>query len=265
MEDLTEDGARAVEDLARRHGLSPAAVTQMARAVAAGGGSMAPFNIPELGGGGQWMSGGMTMVGDMFNRGLQAQVASLCADLADLLSRTSLFRAAPGGAGAAWWPADLGAPAQTGGQNTVRYAHFPQARRIAVDDGFSVRVLDTLDHRIGGFSQQQSGPGDPFLGIGFSSQYGQFALATLPLAPEAGALLPERPVPTPQSPAPQNSDPQNAAPWTPTEAPTPWSTPGAASAGDILATIAQLAQLRDAGALTDAEFTAKKTDLLARL
>jgi hypothetical protein len=48
--------------------------------VAAGGGTLAQFNCnhPELGGNGQWMSGGMTMVGDMFNYGLKATVSGLC-------------------------------------------------------------------------------------------------------------------------------------------------------------------------------------------
>jgi hypothetical protein len=36
-------------------------------AVSAGGGTLAQFDHAELGGSGQWMSGGMTMVGDMFN------------------------------------------------------------------------------------------------------------------------------------------------------------------------------------------------------
>jgi hypothetical protein len=37
-------------------------------------GTMAQFNHWELGGGGQWMRGGMTMVGDMFNYGLKSKV-----------------------------------------------------------------------------------------------------------------------------------------------------------------------------------------------
>ena len=45
---------------------------------------MAQFGHPELGGTGQWMRGGMTMVGDMFNASLQARVAALCEDMARL-------------------------------------------------------------------------------------------------------------------------------------------------------------------------------------
>jgi hypothetical protein len=37
--------------------------------------------------GGQWMRGGMTMVGDMFNYGLKSKVDGLCSELSQLLSQ----------------------------------------------------------------------------------------------------------------------------------------------------------------------------------
>ena len=46
-----------------------------------GWGSMAQFNHPEFGGYGQWMRGGMTMVGDMFNASLRNRVDALALDL----------------------------------------------------------------------------------------------------------------------------------------------------------------------------------------
>ncbi|MGF1552565.1 MAG: AsnC family protein, partial [Paracoccaceae bacterium] len=189
MTDLTEDGRRTLAEIASRHGLSEGAVEHMARAVARGGGTMAQFNLPELGGSGQWMAGGMTMVGDMFNHGLVARVDALCAELSHAMANQTLFRAvrAPGMAmgqsGGAWWPDGLGQPSSTGGQGATRYAYFPQARRVAVDagDGRGVVLLDAGDHRIGGFSQQQQGTGgDPLSGVSFSSQHGQFSLASLP-------------------------------------------------------------------------------------
>ena len=48
---------------------------------------MAQFTHPELGGSGQWMQGGMTMVGDMFNNALKAQVDGLCAELSRFLAQ----------------------------------------------------------------------------------------------------------------------------------------------------------------------------------
>ena len=182
MSELTGHGQTVIADLAQRHGLSEGAVIEMARALSRGGGTMAQFSIPELGGSGQWMAGGMTMVGDMFNTGLRMRVEQLCGDLTSAMAAGPLFALPQTLAGAAWWPAELGQPAAVGGQNQYRYAYFPEARRIAWDmgNGAPVVLLDTLEHRIGGFSQQQSGPGDPFAGVSFSSQSGQFALASLP-------------------------------------------------------------------------------------
>ncbi|MEM8843308.1 MAG: SHOCT domain-containing protein, partial [Pseudomonadota bacterium] len=89
----------------------------------------------------------------------------------------------------------------------------------------------------------------------FSSQYGQFALSSLP---RVGA-----PAPTPAPPQPE--------PMQPAPAPQPqWQEPAPAApvqtgGEDVLGTIERLASLRDAGALSDDEFQAKKSDLLARL
>lgn len=272
MSNLTEAGRAAIGDLARRYGLSEAAVEHMARAVANGGGTMAQFNVPELGGSGQWMAGGMTMVGDMFNYGLQNTVANLCGELSNAQARTLFFERAQPAMAASWWPDWLGFPSSTGGQNQARYAYFPQARRLAFDfgDGRPPVLLDTGDHQIGGFSQQQSGPGDPFLGVSVSSQFGQFALSSFPQVDAQGA--PVR-APAPQQayqPAPQFApQPEPAPAPMPAPAPAPTGAPTAASshgsADEILGTIERLAKLRDAGALSEAEFSAKKAELLTRL
>src|SRR5260370_22259186 len=39
-----------------------------------------------MGGGGQGMGGGMTVVGDMFNHGLKAKVDGLCSELSQILA-----------------------------------------------------------------------------------------------------------------------------------------------------------------------------------
>ena len=74
---VTPEVETAIGDIARRHGLSREAVLAMLFAIHAGGGTMAQFSIPELGGSGQWMRGGMTMVGDMFDNALKARVDAL--------------------------------------------------------------------------------------------------------------------------------------------------------------------------------------------
>ncbi|MEM8729714.1 MAG: SHOCT domain-containing protein [Pseudomonadota bacterium] len=264
MSDLTEFGRNTITDVANRYRLSQDAVEHMARAVATGGGTMAQFNVPELGGSGQWMMGGMTMVGDMFNNGLQATVSNLCGELSNAQASGDFFTRPQTIAGSSWWPEELGSPASVGGQNSTRYAYFPNANRIAFDpgNGAPVILLDTLNNAIGGFSQQQSGPGDPFMGITFSSQFGQFPLSSLPRVGDAFAQShPAEPEPT----APYQPVPETTQQPGPEAAQQPAAHITAAHEEDILSTIERLAKLRDANALTEDEFSAKKAELLARL
>ncbi|HVZ33699.1 MAG TPA: SHOCT domain-containing protein, partial [Polyangiaceae bacterium] len=71
MRQLSVEGQRVVQDLSARHGFSPDAVAHMLFAVLDGNGSMAQFQHPEFAGSGQWMRGGMIMLGDMFNNYLK--------------------------------------------------------------------------------------------------------------------------------------------------------------------------------------------------
>jgi hypothetical protein len=145
----------SIADIAQRHGFSTDAAHVVAEALRHGGGRMAQFNHPELGGMGQWSNGGMLMIGDMFNHALKARVDALCRDLAALPEQAP-EHAAQSDPTRHWWPEGLGTPTATGAQNDMRYACFPDQRRLAVMQDGRVRVYDTGDHRIGGFSQQQS-------------------------------------------------------------------------------------------------------------
>jgi hypothetical protein len=185
MQQLTPSGNSALQNLAQRYGVSVDAAKTLLFAVSAGGGTMAQFYHPELGGGGQWMRGGMTMVGDMFNHGLQATVAGLCSELSSLLASQQVFLPLPknsegsGGFGNSWWPAELGNPSSSGGQNDSRYAYFPQRQRLAIDRGGRIAIYNTLDHQIGGVQQQQGGTTGS---LSFTSQFGTFTVDSLPLA-----------------------------------------------------------------------------------
>src|SRR5664279_5225622 len=126
---LTPAGEAAVAELAQRYHVGEGAVRTLLDAVIRGGGAMAQFSHPELGGNGQWMRGGMTMVGDMFNPGLQATVSGICAELSALLAAGEVLvqpaarePGAFGGYGGDWWPAALGRPSTSGGQNDTAYA-----------------------------------------------------------------------------------------------------------------------------------------------
>ena len=314
MTELTQDGRQALAGIAERHGVSPEAVEHVLFALMAGQGTQAQFNHPDLGGMGQWSQGGMTMVGDMFNNALKARVDAICSDVAQLMRQSELLHRpsanssqsqsqsqgaqsqgarsqgdnvslfVAGGSSGNWWPGDLGHAASTGAQNQMRYAWFPDTARLAIDTGNgAVRVYDTADHRIGGFSQQQSGDQS----LSFTSQHGLVKLSELrevkvdepaDTRPEAAsqnnapalseALLKaavdtrtaDAP-PTPAKPAPAQPEimqPEVQQAAKPVVAETAEET-------DIFAKIERLAALHAKGILTDAEYQAKKAEMLARI
>jgi hypothetical protein len=203
MDPLSPQGRKIIEELAQRYGVSTQAVTTLLQAVMRGNGTMAQFSHPELGGSGQWLQGGMTMIGDMFNNDLKAKVEGLCSDLANFVSAepsstqggerghgdVSLFVPAAGALSDDWWGADLGAAAATGSQNDTRYAYFPEARRLAIKIGGRVTIYDTEDHKISGISQQQSGDAS----LTFVSQSGLVRIAELPVVPKE--VVPKEVVP----------------------------------------------------------------------
>jgi hypothetical protein len=165
---------------------------------------------------------------------------------------------------AGWWPADLGVPSATGGQNDARYAIFPSTQRLAIEVNGVTRVFDTGQHQIGGVQQQQGGQ---YGSVSFTSQFGTFDVSSLP---EIGA----RPVvetPTTAPAPPYQPDP--APPYQPDPAPpfapqAPAPEPAFGASGDaaaIVAAIESLAGLHQRGILSDEEFTTKKAELLGRL
>ncbi|MGZ8907940.1 MAG: SHOCT domain-containing protein [Methylobacter sp.] len=286
MRQLTPEGQQIINNIAQRYNFSPDAVFSMLHSVINGNGSMAQFNHPEFGGSGQWMKGGMIMLGDMFNNYLKNSVGDLCQELSNLIANqpgliqsgsfqsqhqgaqqqsnfnssntggqqqdssgptgaVSLFVPPPAGSSGNWWPADLQFPNSTGTQNNVRYAYFATIHRLAIEANGHVTLYDTLDHQIGGFSQQQSVGGS----ISFTSQYGLVDINSLPII-----SIDNVPVQTPaqSQPAPSfQSSPDN--------------TQVASQEADIFSAIEKLANLKDKGILTDEEYSTKKAELLARL
>ena len=257
MAELTPEGQRIVDEAARRYGMSSDAVRALLEALVSSGGGMAQFNHPDLGGMGQWSSGGMIMIGDMFNNDLKSRISALCNELAAVVGRTDIISNRPqnsqwqsqggssnmpqpnstffvggnDGAGGNWWPQDLGMPASTGAQNSMRYACFPERRRLALDVNGQVSVYDTGDHWITGFSQQQGGDQS----LTFNSQYGVVRLDSLQQVSGSGPAFgfnqtsfstasPSQPEPAPFThPASdavsrrQRHLQQHRAPWAPCE------------------------------------------------
>jgi hypothetical protein len=274
MPQFSADEQRTIKEMAERHQVSLDAVLTLLAALQAGGGRQAQFSHPELGGMGQWSLGGMVMIGDMFNSGLKARVDGLCGELSAWLGRNPVRPAVPtqlqsqsqghsnasfraAGNEPTWWPSELGTPASAGAQNDLRYAFFPRARCLAINHQGQIALYDTGEHRITGVSQQQ-GRGQSVI---FTSQHGVVQLADLPAfeseakdrSREPPGMSPSRmPYDVPSAPvgaAPLHERPDHFGPAT----------------EDIVQMIERLAELRRKGVLTEDEFTAKKTELLARL
>jgi hypothetical protein len=225
MSELTPEGRRIVEDAARNHSVGTDAVRTILEALMKTGGGMAQFSHPELGGMGQWSRGGMIMIGDMFNNNLKYRVDALCNDLARAVERGDRMFTTPVGhfGGSPWWPQELGVPSSSGAQNDMRYACFPDSRRLAVDMGGNIWTYDTGEHRITGFAQQQGNDRT----LTFTSQFGTVRLDSLRPFPDDSKKMEQ--------------------------------------ANDVFGTIAQLADLRDKGVLTEDEFATKKAELLKRI
>ncbi|MFZ2727352.1 MAG: SHOCT domain-containing protein [Methylococcaceae bacterium] len=288
MKQLTPQGQQIINNIAGRYNFSSDAVLSMLQSVINGNGSMAQFNHPEFGGSGQWMSGGMIMLGDMFNNGLKNSVGGLCQELANLIANqpdliqtgsfqsqsqgnntqenfisnntnqqsqnnnggfgaVSLFVPPPAGSSANWWPAGLQFPNSTGSQNNSRYAYFASIRRLAIEANGHVTLYDTLDHQIGGFSQQQSIGGS----MCFNSQYGLIDVASLPVISIDNVLV-QKPIENKPAPVGYNNNSVQTPIVNNQEA-------------DIFDAIEKLANLKAKGILTDNEFSTKKAELLARL
>jgi len=264
MKPLTPEGQQQINSIASRYGISQDAVLSMLQAVVNGGGTMAQFNIYELGGGGQWMQGGMTMVGDMFNHSLKNTVNNLCQELSNLISSQNIFVNVPqsnnlGGGfshSGNWWPSELGNPSSSGSQNNIKYAFFPPpVSRLAMEINGEVSVYNTLDHNISGVSQQQGGG----FSVLFSSQYGYVDVLNLPLVSGPGTIKNNS---NNNAPAPVSS--YNTAPHTSnTIAAVPLSSSNDDT--DIFNKIDRLAELFNKGVLSESEYSAKKSELLSRL
>lgn len=264
MKTLSEDGQQKLNDIAGRYNLQPETVESLLKAIIRGNGTMAQFNLAELGGQGQWMSGGMTMVGDMFNSSLRNMVERLCNELANLVTTTVLFEhsdepanAAPAhedtrastGHGffsqpSASWPAIFGTPTSSGSQNNFRYAYFAPVHRLVIEDDGKRTIYDTKHHQITGISQQQG----TVKSYRFTSQEGQVDLSALEVVSDPDA--PKRSTPEMPYDVVSNNDLSS----------------GTKNPQDVvIATIEKLNILFEKGQITEEEFRIKKKELLERM
>ena len=263
MKALTEKGRQYVDDIAAKYKLQAATVEALLKAMVQGNGTMAQFNIAELGGSGQWMKGGMTMVGDMFNHSLKGTVDQVCTELAGLVTSQILYEEtgeepaahhvghANASASSSSWPSIFGNPTSSGSQNNFRYAYFAPVRRLVVEENGKRTIYDTKHHQITGVSQQQ-GPQNSHK---FTSQEGNVDLGSLELISEPGQQT--QPTPEIAYDVTSTADLRSAS----TE-----RIPTDPSPSDIIiATIEKVNALFEKGQITEEEFKAKKQELLSRL
>lgn len=266
MKTLSTEGRQKVRDIAAQYNLHPETVQSLLNAVVQGNGTMAQFNLPELGGPGQWMKGGMTMVGDMFNSSLRGTVDKLCNELAEMVTTAVWFESNDSPAGvtpthedareqpgaqtgffsqpSTSWPAIFGNPTSSGSQHNFRYAYFGPVHRLVIEDGGKRTIYDTKHHQITGVSQQQGATSS----YRFTSQEGQVDLSALEVVSDPDA--PKRPTPELPYDVTSNAD----------------LTSGAKSPQDIvIATIEKLNVLLEKGQISEEEFKEKKRELLERL
>jgi hypothetical protein len=153
----------------------------------------------------------------------------------------------------------------------LRYAVFPVARCLAVEVNGGVSVHDIGDLQILGCSLA-SGDAEAL----FNTNSGTIKLSSLPLVQFASPASSHASAPagSPGSVPPQPTIEQSqAAVSEPPAAPAPAAAPAPVQAAAepqnpqaaVLEALAKLGELKAMGILTEAEFTAKKTELLSRL
>jgi hypothetical protein len=76
---------------------------------------------------------------------------------------------------AGWWSVGLGRPGAVGAQNDLRYAVFPDARRLVIDDRGTISIHDTGHHKIFGVADPKQRQA-----LTFTSQDGLVRVADLP-------------------------------------------------------------------------------------
>ena len=288
MKQLTPEGQQIINTIAQRYNFSSDAVFSMLQSVINGNGSMAQFSHPEFGGSGQWMRGGMIMLGDMFNNGLKNTVGNLCQELSNLIAnqpgliQTGSFQSQNQGTQqqshfndnftvnnqqqngfGPTSPVSLFVPPPAGSSGNWWPAglQFPTSTgaqnnmRYAYFASIKRLAIDVNGHvsLYDTLDHQISGFSQQQSGgssVTFTSQYGLIDINTLPLISVDNVPV----QPTIQS--------QTAAPYIPE---TPAYIQDASQAADIFEAIEKLATLKEKGILTDNEFSSKKAELLARL
>lgn len=138
-----------IRELASEHGVTLGTVAMLLHGLQATGGNQVQFNIPELGGMGQWQPS-MVMVGDMFNHELKAKVDQLCTVLAGLSRQLPREVAEPMGTLLGQTPATF-----KGSQSDFEYTYYADGNRLVIYHEGKNTNYDTTGYPLTGVQQAQ--------------------------------------------------------------------------------------------------------------
>ncbi|MCU0447654.1 MAG: hypothetical protein MUE85_22365 [Microscillaceae bacterium] len=135
---------KQIKALAKKYTLSESTVETLLNGLMQTGGNQVQFNIPELGGMGQWQNG-MTMIGDMFNNFLKNQVNNLCFELAEIVKTTPVKQAS-----------NADNFTFKGSQNSTNYTYYAEKNLLVIEIKGKTKKYDTGSFVLSGVQQQQS-------------------------------------------------------------------------------------------------------------
>lgn len=153
-----------IKALAAQYSVSEETVQILLVGLKQSGGYQVQFNIPELGGMGQWQ-GGMVMVGDMFNYSLKAKVAELCSALVPIVQE--LIQEEQTERSAADQTASLkqksaktrSSPSFSGSQNGAKYTYYAAEDLLEIEENGKVETYNTKGYALSGVQQAQDNAG----------------------------------------------------------------------------------------------------------
>ena len=154
---------KKIKEIASKYNVSEETVSSLLAGLKLSGGRQVQFNIPELGGMGQWQ-GGMVMIGDMFNNSLKAKVAELCTELVPLsqtMAEEEKAAAPKKSKTDKKAEQEYSSPAFSGSQNGSKYAYFAAENVLVVEleqDG-KITKYSTKGFPLTGVQQSQDNGG----------------------------------------------------------------------------------------------------------
>ncbi|MDJ1500882.1 hypothetical protein [Xanthocytophaga agilis] len=150
------------KEIAAKYHVSEETVKVLLYGLRLSGGTQVQFNIPELGGMGQWQSG-MVMIGDMFNSSLKDKVNQICTELAvwirnsDAHAETQILpdhhRATADKSTTKATPTR--SASFQGSQNGLHYAYYASENVLEIDDNGKKAKYDTTGYQLTGVQQSQ--------------------------------------------------------------------------------------------------------------